>query len=60
MDDGAYTDLEALHKELDEAIADCYGWPKSIAQDDKELVQRLTELNRQIIEGERTYTPFAG
>jgi hypothetical protein len=29
-----------------------------VAQDPKELVARLTELNRQISEGERTYHPF--
>ena len=59
MDDGAYADLKMLHKEVDAVIADCYGWPKAVAQDDKELVVRLTDLNRQIIKGERTYTPFA-
>ena len=59
MDDGAYTDLKALHRALDEAVADCYGWPKSVAQDDAELVTRLTELNRQISQGERPYDPFA-
>lgn len=59
MDEGAYTDLKALHRELDEAVADCYCWPKSMAQDDKQLVIRLTELNRQIVEGEREYAPFA-
>ncbi len=58
MDEGAYTDLKALHRELDEAVTDCYGWPKAIAQDDKELVVRLTEVNRQIVEGEREYHPF--
>lgn len=58
MDDGAYADLKALHKELDEAVADCYGWPKPVAQNDKELVVKLTELNRQIIEGGRPYAPF--
>ena len=58
MDDGAYADLKALHKELDEAVADCYGWPKSVAQDDKELVRQLNDLNRKIIEGERAYRPF--
>jgi hypothetical protein len=47
-----------LHRELDEAVAACYGWPKAIAQDDKELVPRLTEFNRQIVEGEREYHPF--
>ncbi|MGH3473403.1 MAG: DNA methyltransferase [Aeromicrobium sp.] len=58
MDEGAYADLKALHRELDEAIADCYGWPKAMAQDDKELVRRLTELNREIVEGDREYGPF--
>ena len=58
IDDGAYADLKALHKELDEAVADCYGWPKSVAQDDKELVRQLNDLNRKIIEGERAYRPF--
>ncbi|MEJ7744103.1 MAG: hypothetical protein WKF73_17120 [Nocardioidaceae bacterium] len=56
---GAFVDLKALHRELDEAVADCYGWPRSIAQDDKELVERLTDLNRQIVEGERDYDPFS-
>jgi hypothetical protein len=59
MDEGAFADLKVLHRELDEAVADCYGWPKAIAQDDRELVARLTELNRQIVEGEREYHPFA-
>ena len=58
MEDGGYADLEAPHKRLDEAIADCYGWPKSVAQADKELVRRLAELNRQISEDERPYHPF--
>lgn len=58
VDDGAWTDLKALHKELDEAVVDCYGWPKTVAQDPKDLVRRLTELNREIVEGRREYGPF--
>ena len=58
MDDGAYTDLKQLHRALDEVIADCYGWPRSVAQDDKSLVANLTDLNRQITYGERYYNPF--
>lgn len=58
MDEGAYADLVALHREVDVAVADCYSWPPSVAQDDAEIVSRLTELNRQIVEGERTCTPF--
>lgn len=58
MDDGAFTDLAALHKALDVAVAAAYGWPAGVAQDAPELVKRLTELNRQISEGERPYNPF--
>lgn len=58
VDEGAWADLTALHKELDEAVADCYGWPRSMAQDDKELVRLLTERNREIVESGRAYAPF--
>jgi hypothetical protein len=58
MDEGAYADLETLHKQVDEAIAECYGWPKAVAQNEKDIVRRLTELNRQVSEGQRTYKPF--
>jgi hypothetical protein len=59
MDDGAYTDLKALHQELDEAVAACYGWPKKIAQDDAALVAHLSDLNRAIATGQRPYHPFS-
>lgn len=59
MDDGAWADLKALHRDLDVAVAACYGWPAAVAQDDDELVRRLTALNREISEGSRPYAPFA-
>lgn len=59
MDEGAFEDLRALHKELDEAVAQCYGWPKSSAQNDEDLVVRLSALNKEIAEGARPYTPFS-
>lgn len=58
MDEGAYTDLKAQHKTLDEAVVACYGWPKKIAQDDAALVIHLTELNRAITTDGRAYHPF--
>ncbi|MGH3363018.1 MAG: DNA methyltransferase, partial [Nocardioides sp.] len=58
VDEGAWTDLVALHRELDEAVAECYDWPRAVAQDPKELVRRLTALNREISEGQRPYAPF--
>ncbi|MGJ9422796.1 hypothetical protein [Aeromicrobium sp. CF3.5] len=39
------------------AVADCDGWSGSVAQDAPELVRRLSDLNRRIAEGERTYHP---
>ncbi len=58
MDDGAYTDLKALHRSLDEAVATAYGWPTVIAQDADEIVRRLAELNAEIAAGTRPYAPF--
>jgi restriction-modification enzyme MmeI-like protein len=60
IDDGAYTDLKALHRELDEVVAAAYGWPKVVAQDGDEIVQRLLILNREIAVGTRGYDPFDG
>ena len=59
VDDGAWTDLKALHRELDETVAEAYGWPRSIAQDADETNRRLLELNRAIAAGEVAYDPFA-
>jgi hypothetical protein len=59
MDDGGFTDLAALHKKLDVAVATAYGWPASVAQNPAELVTRLTALNREIVEGGRPYSPFS-
>ena len=58
MDDGAFTDLKALHLALGRAVAAAYGWPESVAQDGPELVRLLTERNREISEGVRPYAPF--
>jgi len=58
VDDGAYADLVALHRRLDEAVAAAYGWPKSVAQDDTELVRRLLALNADVAAGRGTYAPF--
>ncbi|WP_348774064.1 DNA methyltransferase [Micromonospora sp. WMMD1076] len=60
VDDGAYADLRKLHRDLDEAVAACYGWPKSIAQDKDEISRRLMALNAEIVAGQRPYDPFAG
>jgi hypothetical protein len=58
MDDGAWADLRELHRELDEAVAVAYGWPRSVAHDPAETNRRLLELNRAITAGEIPYDPF--
>ncbi|MGH9091908.1 MAG: DNA methyltransferase [Acidimicrobiales bacterium] len=58
VDEGAYTDLRAMHDELNEAVAAAYGWPASISHDGDEIVHRLLELNREIAAGTRPYDPF--
>ncbi|WP_328424572.1 hypothetical protein OG470_14510 [Micromonospora sp. NBC_00389] len=58
VDEGAYADLRKLHRELDEAVAACYGWPTAIAQDKDEIGRRLFALNVEIARG-RGYDPFA-
>jgi hypothetical protein len=58
IDDGAYRDLAKLHRELDEAVAAAYGWPKRAAHDPEESNRRLLELNRRIVAGEVEYAPF--
>ncbi|WP_326828822.1 hypothetical protein OIE13_24975 [Streptosporangium sp. NBC_01810] len=58
VDEGAYADLKALHRELDEAVATAYGWPKNVAQNPDEIVSRLLQLNKEIATGQRPYEPF--
>jgi hypothetical protein len=57
--EGAYADLKASHRELDAAVAACYGWTRSVAEDPAEITQRLLRLNGEIASGERPYQPFA-
>jgi hypothetical protein len=58
VEEGAYEDLKDLHANLDEAVAEAYGWPKGVARDDDEMVRRLLDLNAEIAAGERRYDPF--
>jgi hypothetical protein len=58
VDDGAWTDLRDLHRELDEAVAAAYGWPRQVARDSDESNRRPLELNQAIAAGEVDYRPF--
>ncbi len=58
IDDGAYADLGLLHRQLDAAVAEAYGWPAGIAHDDDAIVQLLLDRNREIAASSRQYDPF--
>jgi hypothetical protein len=59
VDDGAFADLAALHRKLDQAVCAAYGWPRSIAGDPDETNARLLALNQEIAAGKRPYDPYA-
>ena len=58
VDEGGCTDLRAMHRKLDEAVAAAYGLPGSVAQDTDEIVRRLLAINEEIASGTRPYDPF--
>jgi hypothetical protein len=58
VDEGAWTEISTLHQKLDHAVADCYGWPISMSQNEAALVERLAKLNLEIGNGTRSYEPF--
>ena len=37
--------LDMLHRELDEAVCDAYGWDYAVLDDEEEIPRRLLELN---------------
>jgi hypothetical protein len=39
--------LDDLHRALDVAVCDAYGWPHDILADDEEILRRLLALNLQ-------------
>jgi hypothetical protein len=58
LDEGAHRELRDLHRELDLAVADAYGWPRRAADDDDEIVRLLLERNLAIGNREVDYAPF--
>jgi hypothetical protein len=58
LDDGAYRDLEDLHRQLDEAVAAAYGWPAAAGRDPDEITRRLLSLNGRVAARELPYEPF--
>ncbi len=57
IDEGAWAEVAALHRELDAAVGRAYGWPTAVAHDPLETKARLAALHAEIAAG-RTYDPF--
>lgn len=51
LDAGCVAIIHDLHKRLDDAVADSYGWPRDLSE--AETVARLVALNRERAEEER-------
>ncbi|MCC7107692.1 MAG: class I SAM-dependent DNA methyltransferase, partial [Deltaproteobacteria bacterium] len=48
---GLLSTLQRIHDELDAAVADAYGWPRDLS--DEQLLERLVALNRERAEEEK-------
>ncbi|MEU2713898.1 DNA methyltransferase [Streptomyces sp. NPDC007205] len=57
VEDGAHSDIRALHEVLDRAVFTAYGW-KDAKLSDSEIVQRLLQMNMDITAGRIPYDPF--
>ncbi len=57
-DEGAHKELREVHRQLDRAVSDAYGWPASVLADPAEITARLLALNAAIAAGGQEYTPF--
>lgn len=58
MDEGAFRDLRAAHKRLDEAVCRSYGWPISTLTDRTKMLGRLYNLNSTTAAAPGSYAPF--
>ncbi len=59
VDEGAWQEVPALHKRLDEAVLAAYGYPARLRDDRLELKARLAKLHADIDAGRERYAPFA-
>ncbi len=59
VDDGAWSEVADLHRQLDRAVARAYEWEAAVAGDQLEIRARLAKLHAAIIAGDIEYEPFA-
>lgn len=58
VDEGAWRDVAGLHRRLDHAVLDAYGWPGALRDDPLELKARLAALYADVSAGRVGYEPF--
>jgi hypothetical protein len=58
VDEGAWQEVAALHRRLDEATLAAYGYPATLRDDPLELKARLATLHADIHSGRLRYAPF--
>lgn len=56
-DEGAWSEISNLHRQLDEAVARAYDWEPTVAHDPLEIKASLAELHASILAGS-AYDPF--
>jgi hypothetical protein len=56
--EGAFQQLRSLHRDLDLAVVEAYGWEAAVLDDVRERNGRLYELNARIVGGDLPYEPF--
>lgn len=57
VEEGAWTEIADLHQQLDETVADAYGWEPAVAHEPLEIKAKLAELHASIVAG-APYEPF--
>lgn len=58
LDEGAYTALRAVHRDLDLAVVAAYGWRSGVLTDARQRNRLLLDRNAAILAGEIPYAPF--
>ena len=58
LDEGAYSALRDVHRDLDLAVLAAYEWSSALLDDPRRRNRALLDLNSDILAGEVPYSPF--
>jgi len=60
VDDGGFRQLTHHQRQLDEVVAEAYGWTSAVARDPNASKAALLALNLAVASGERNYSGPGG